>query len=141
MKHDTIEIDDMLASLSELAKTLPDARNQANNNLTYSMEDALLSAFAVFFMQSPSFLAHQRDMKRNTGKSNAGSLFGVEQIPSDPQIRNILSPLTPDLLTPVFNDLHQILEKAGVLRRFAGYGATQLVGLDGFTFHTSTQIH
>ena len=39
---------------------LPDMREQDNNNLTYSIVDVALSAFSVFFMQSPSFLTHQR---------------------------------------------------------------------------------
>ena len=43
-------------------QTLPDMRNQDNNNLTYPIVDVALSAFSVFFMQSPSFLAHQRDI-------------------------------------------------------------------------------
>jgi len=34
-----------------------------------------MSAFSVFFTQSPSFLAHQRDMKLRKGRSNAESLF------------------------------------------------------------------
>jgi hypothetical protein len=37
------------------------------------IRDAGLSAFAVFFMQAPSFLAHQRDMQRASGRNNANS--------------------------------------------------------------------
>ena len=48
-----------------------------------------MSAFSVFFMQSPSFLAHQRDMKLRKGRSNAESLFHLRDIPSDNQIFEI----------------------------------------------------
>ena len=41
----------------------------------------------VFFMQSSSFLAHQRLMQSKKGKNNVASLFRVERMPSDPQIR------------------------------------------------------
>ena len=61
-----------------------------------------LSAFAVFFMQSPSFLAQQQVVLRRHGRNNAQSLFGVTRIPSDNQIRNLLDPLSPELLFPVF---------------------------------------
>ena len=33
-------------------------------NIQYSIIDAGLSAFAVFFLQSPSFLAFQKQMKK-----------------------------------------------------------------------------
>jgi hypothetical protein len=39
-------------------------------------------------MQSPSFLAHQRDMHQRKGRDNVGTLFGAENIPTDVQIRN-----------------------------------------------------
>lgn len=42
----------------------------------------------VFFMQSSSFLAHRRL------RSNAHSLFQVKEIPSDPQIRHLVDPLS-----------------------------------------------
>ncbi len=39
-----------------------------------------------------SFLDHQRLMKSNKGKDNAESLFSIEKIPGDNQIRNLLEP-------------------------------------------------
>ena len=42
----------------------------------YEMADAALALPAVFYVQSPSFLAHQRDMQRLKGQNNAASLFG-----------------------------------------------------------------
>ncbi len=38
-------------------KQLPDHRTR--HNRCYEMVDAALGAFAVFYMQAPSFLAHQ----------------------------------------------------------------------------------
>ena len=42
---------------------LPDHR-KGGNNTTYELKDAALGALAVFFTQSPSFLAYQRHMQR-----------------------------------------------------------------------------
>jgi hypothetical protein len=36
----------------------------------YAMSDAALSAFSVFFMQSPSFLDDQKTMEKERGKNN-----------------------------------------------------------------------
>ena len=72
---------------------LPDSR-KPNNNTKYAVADGVLAAFAVFFMQSSSFLAHQRLLQSKKGRSNARSLFQVAEIPSDPQIRNLVDPLS-----------------------------------------------
>ncbi|GAJ18588.1 unnamed protein product, partial [marine sediment metagenome] len=43
---------------------------RTGNNTTYSIEDIALSAFSVFFTQSPSFLAYQTSMQQNKGNNN-----------------------------------------------------------------------
>jgi hypothetical protein len=56
---------------------------------TPALPIAVLSAFSVFFTQSPSFLDYRVRMQKQRGRNNAQSLFGVHQIPSDNQIRNL----------------------------------------------------
>jgi len=68
--------------LRRLCAGLPDGR-KGGNNQHYALRDACLSAFGVFFTQSPSFLAYQREMRLRKGQDNAQSLFGVQEIPSD----------------------------------------------------------
>ena len=72
---------------------LPDTR-KPGNNMKYAIVDGVLAALAAFFMQSSSFLAHQRLLQSKRGRSNARSLFQVDEIPSDPQIRNLVDPLS-----------------------------------------------
>jgi len=74
-------------------KLLPDVR-KPNNNTKYAIVDGVLAAFAVFFMQSSSFLSHQRLLQSKKGRNNARSLFQVEELPSDQQIRNLIDPLS-----------------------------------------------
>jgi hypothetical protein len=76
--------DNLINQFKWLVIALPDKRTGLNT--TYSIEDAVLSAFSVFFMQSPSFLAHQIKMEGVKGTSNAQSLFQKKAIPSDNQI-------------------------------------------------------
>ena len=61
-------------------ETFVDARK--GKNKTYTLVDAGLSAFSVFFMQCPSFLEHQRTLEQAHGENNARTLFGVHEIPS-----------------------------------------------------------
>ena len=108
----------MLQALIDLIETqfaqLPDER-KASPNRKYSVRVAALSAFAVFMLQAPSFLAHQRDMQRSKGRNNAQSLFGVHQMPSDNQIRNILDPIAPSHLSELFWQVYAQLQAAQLL--------------------------
>ena len=51
--------DALVGELKCTLATLPDKRK--GSNTMYSMETIGLSAFSVFFTQSPSFLAHAED--------------------------------------------------------------------------------
>jgi len=78
----------LLDRLSTAFRNLPDARKPGNNT-KYSLFDAACSAFSVFFTQSPSFLAFQRNLSQTVGRNNVQSLFGVHHVPTDIQIRSI----------------------------------------------------
>jgi len=79
---------DVVKQLRTTFETFSDRRTGKNTN--YTMTDAGLSAFSVFFMQSPSFLDFQRTMQDTQGKNNAQTLFGVFKIPTDNHIRSLL---------------------------------------------------
>ena len=70
---------------------LPDHRKESPNT-RYAIQDAALGAFGIFFTQSPSFLEYQRRLQHTKGHNNAQTLFGVEQIPCDNQVRTLLDP-------------------------------------------------
>ncbi len=84
-------------------ESLPDSR-LSSPALKYEVKDAALGAFSLFFSQSPSFLSYQISMKKMKGKSNAESLFKISEIPTDNQIRNILDPIPPKNLYPIFSN-------------------------------------
>jgi len=118
---------------------LPEHRT--GKNTTYLIRDAALGAFSVFFMQSPSFLAYQEMMQCNAGHNNATSLFGVETIPSDNQIRNLLDPLEPGYLFGVFGQVSALLEESGELQAYRTYRDNLLIILDGTQYFSSKEIH
>ena len=64
-----------------------------------------MAAFSVFFTQLPSFLEHQRWLKEQQGKDNAKSLFDLEKIPSDNQIRTLLDPVPAKIVFPTFKQV------------------------------------
>jgi hypothetical protein len=87
--------DKIVQRIRDCASSLPDARQGKNTYL--SMQDIALSAFSVFFTQCPSFLSHQSQMKKARGRSNAQSLFQIQQVPSDNHIRQVLDPIEPSM--------------------------------------------
>ena len=80
----------LLSYLTTSIESFPDLRRGTNTQ--YSIKNITLSAFAVFFCQSPSFLAHQQLMEQMRGTNNGKTLFGIQKLPTDNQIRNLLDP-------------------------------------------------
>ena len=104
---------DVVTQLRTTFETFSD--RQTGKNTNYTMTDAGLSAFSVFFMQSPSFLDFQRTMQETQGKSNAQTLFNVFQIPTDNHIRSLLDPVEPASVYPMFDFLFDGFQRAGVI--------------------------
>ncbi|HNK51886.1 MAG TPA: hypothetical protein PKX75_23140, partial [Nitrospira sp.] len=129
----------LIEKVREAFRALPDGRKQSNARV-YEMEDAALSAFAVFFSQSPSFLDSQVRMQKQLGRNNASSLFGVHEIPCDNQIRNLLDPVPPESLYPVMAEMGDALYQQGYLTGFRSINDTLLIALDGTDFFSSENI-
>jgi hypothetical protein len=127
-----------IRALRTTIATFPDQRTGKNKH--YALVDAALGAFAVFFTQSPSFLAYQRDMTARKGQSNAHTLFGLSEIPSDNQIRVLLDPVSPELVVPVFQHGLATLEHAHQLAAFRSWQKRLLVVLDGTQYFSSQKI-
>ena len=129
----------LINRLEEVLEDCPDGR--LGKNRRYDLSDAGLGAFSVFFIQSPSFLAHQRAMQLEKGRSNAERLFGLRNIPSDNHIRNLLDPMSPTQLGPMYRHAFQALEQYGVLRHYRSFGQQLLVAMDGTEYFSSKKIH
>ena len=130
----------MLGFITKALAIIKDPR-QASNATRYSIKDTVLAAFSVFFMQCESFLEHQRQMHSRCGQDNAHSLFGLTQIPTTPQIRNILDGIAARELFCVFTWIYRRLERDGYLKPYHCLGGHLLVGLDGTQYFSSQTIH
>jgi hypothetical protein len=130
----------LLGSLRRCLDRFPDKRR--GMNATYEMQDIGMAAFSVFFMQSPSFLAHQKRLEHGHGRSNCQTLFEISRIPSDNHIRAMLDPAEPRLLYPVFADTVAALEQtSNGLESFRRLGGHVLIALDGTEYFRSKTIH
>jgi hypothetical protein len=118
---------------------LPDQRRGLN--ASYPIADIGMAAFSVFFMQSPSFLAHQQRLREGHGRSNCESLFGLRRIPSDNHIRAMLDPAEPALFDPVFEATLTELTRSGGLDMFRQADGHVLIALDGTEYFRSNKLH
>jgi hypothetical protein len=132
-------LDRLLDSLRRCCRSLPDQRR--GQNTTYDMADFALAAFAPFFMQCPSFLAHQRHLETGQGRSNCQTLFGIRKIPGDSQIRAKLDAIEPAMFHPMFADIVAELDQCGGLDAMRCLDGRVLIALDGTEFHCSDKIH
>ena len=130
-------------SLVEMIKNkfnnLTDTRT--GKNTQYEISDAALSAFAVFFMQNPSFLAQQINLQQSNGKNNLQTLFGSYQNPCDNQIRKLLDEVSPNELYSIFSNIFNKLYEIGYFKSFTRLDNTLLVALDGVDYFSSEKIH
>jgi hypothetical protein len=129
----------MVAAMKGAISTFPDKRTGKNKK--YSLEQAALGAFSVFFTQCPSFLAYQEAMQEAEGKSNAQTLFQMEEIPSDNHIRDLLDPVSVELVVPVFDEGLRLLREADILEGYRVLNGTVLVAIDGTWYFSSPTLH
>lgn len=135
-----IELTQLLKLLEEQLQNLPDERKPSNNQ-KYEVKDAVLAAFSVFFTQSSSFLEYQRVMRTNRGKDNAQSLFKIETIPCDNQIRNLLDPIPATTIFKVFEPIYKLLDKKGTIKQYRYLNNNILIALDGTEYFSSKKLN
>jgi hypothetical protein len=129
-----------ITALRDRCAGLPDRRT--GSNARYTMADIGLAAFSVFFMQSPSFLAHQVALAEGVGRgrSNAHTLFGMTAIPSDNHIRAMLDGAPTDHFDPVFATIVRDLDTGGGLASMRCLDGRVLIALDGSEHFCSRKV-
>ena len=70
-----------------------------------SLVDTLMSAYALFSLKYPSLLQFDRHHRENMISHNLKHIFGIQNVPSDTQMRERLDEIEPDLLRPTYRRL------------------------------------
>ena len=141
----SLTLEAMIELLSVTFRLMPDARRP--DRVDYSLHDTLLSGFAMLFFQHPSLLEFQRKMQQRRGRCNLATLFGVTEVPSDTQMREILDGIPTELLRPLLPALFEKIRRAGWAREFKSLvpsgehqGEYYTVMLDGTDYFHSTRV-
>ena len=102
-----------------------------------SMADALMSGFAVFSLKDPSLLAF--DQRRVTD-GNLKSIYHVEDIPCDTQMRTILDEVDPVEIRPAYKSIFRELQRGKALEPMVFFQGCYLLSLDGTGYYSSKKI-
>jgi hypothetical protein len=102
-----------------------------------SLPDALMSAFAMFSLKSPSLLAFDDEHK----EGNLQQVHGIGQVPCDTRMRDILDPVEPASLRPLFKSVFGAVQRGKALEEMVFIDGHYLLALDGTTYHASQEVH
>jgi hypothetical protein len=131
-----LSADALLRSLRSHFGSLPDPRSGA---VDIPLDDALMSAFAMFALKDPSLLAF--DDRRRDPTDNFRTIYGIHRVPCDSQMRAVLDPVDPAGLRAPFRAIFRRLQRGQALKPFVSLDGHYLVSLDGTTYFSSAKIH
>ena len=98
---------------------------------------ALMSAFAMFSLNSPSLLAFDDERKED----NLQQVYGIGQVPCDTRMREILDPVEPASLRPLFKSVFGAVQRGKALEEMVFIDGHYLLALDGTLYHASQEVH
>ena len=128
-----LHFDALIHRVRKRFKTLPEQRRCPS----FLLADTLMAGLALFSLKDPSLLAFcGRALDRNLH-----SVFGLQRIPSDTQMREILDEVHPDQLRPAFKDVFRQLQRGKILENFVFLEGCYLVALDGVEYFCSQKVH
>jgi len=132
-KH--LSADALFARLHSAFEEIPDSRT---GEVNISLSDALMSAFAMFSLKDPSLLAFD---KRRCNDHNLRTIYNIENVPCDTQMRTILDEVSPEALRPMFKDVFRQLQRGKALEPMVFFKGCYLLSLDGTGYFLSKKIH
>lgn len=102
------------------------------------MEDALMSAYAMFSLKDPSLL--QFDRRRKEQPTNLKTVYKLNTIPCDTQMRTIIDPVPPEELRPAHNAVINSLQRGKALEKMRYLEEGYLLPMDGTGYFSSEKL-
>jgi hypothetical protein len=125
------------ALFDSVRATFADIADHRKGDTDISLTDALMSAFAMFSLKSPSLLAFDKER----AEDNLHRIYGIKRVPCDTSMRETLDPVEPESLRPAFKQVFRQLQRGKVLEEMVFVEGHYLLALDGTGYFSSKQIH
>ena len=91
----------------------------------------------MMYLQDPSLLEFQRALQETIHNNNLTTIFSVQSIPKDSQMRVVLDTHPYDPLLDVFPDFFKELQRGKHLEQFQFLSGYYLITLDGSEYFSS----
>ncbi len=115
---------------------------KGNRSNPISLEDCLMSAFAMFSLKFPSLLQFDNHMyEPDTVHVNLKNLYDIQNVPSDTYMRERVDEVEPDEISPIFKTIFAHLQRGKALEGFQFINGYYLLSVDGTGFFSSSTVH
>ena len=127
------------SKMSAVFREIPDQRKQ--KKISINMHDALMSGFACMHFQDNSLLQFQTRMQEDQHRNNLNTMFEVNNIPSDTQMRDIIDNVGSDYFSPIFSDFCMRLQRGKQLEKFQLFPNMYYLPMDGSEYYSSKEVY
>jgi hypothetical protein len=108
--------------------------------IKHCIHDVCMSGFAMMYFQDPSILQFQKRLDDKIHNNNLRTLFQVQSIPKDSQMKEVIDEVDSSELEPVFEDWFRSLQRGKHLEQYRFLGDYYLVSFDGSGYFSSDKI-
>lgn len=115
--------------------------DRQSGKVNYNVHDAVMSGFACMYFQDQSLLTFQKRLQDSNQMNNLHTIFGVDSIPGDTQLRTIIDNYESENFRPVFTDIFSRLQRGKLLEKYQVFPNCYYVALDGSQYYNSSLIH
>jgi len=129
-----LNADTLFSSIRSSFESLEDHRSE---KAQIHLADAYMSAFALFSLKDPSLLAFEARQP----DTNLKTIYKVNKVPCDTQMRKILDEQDPASIEPLFSDVFRQLQRGKCLEKMVYMDDYYLFSIDGTGYFSSNKIN
>ncbi len=115
--------------------------HRQKGKVQHSLHDCLMSGFAMMYFQDSSLLQFQRGLEEEIHNNNLKTMFCVQSIPKDSQMRDVIDETDSKEIEPLFGDFFRALQRGKHLESYRVLGGYYLISIDGSGYFSSDKIH
>ena len=124
--------------LSKRFLQIEDSRDP--DKIKHGLHDFFMTGFAMMYFQDPSLLTFQCRLQKAWNLNNLKTMFNIESIPKDTQLRDILDEAQTDELEAIFSDYFYQLQRSKHLELYQFFNGTYLIPIDGSQYFSSKKL-
>ncbi|VAX37867.1 hypothetical protein MNBD_UNCLBAC01-734 [hydrothermal vent metagenome] len=131
-----LSADAMFAKLKYIFSKIPEHHQ---GDIKIPLADVMMSAFAMFSLKDPSLLAF--DERRESEPTNLRTIYNIDKIPCDTQMRNILDDADPEDVRAAYKAIFNDLQRGKALEPMVFMEDCYLTSVDGTGYFSSGKLH